>query len=168
MEQSRVAGSACIHGQADVSTPLLLTTAMPSLCADILLFAAYRWPMSKPSLMAETNDVFDQKPSNKYWVDVQVSTHRAWGSCRCAVRHAMTGWAHQRCTPAVSLRQHNSIRPSLTTGGILCGDAHQPSLAVTLVVCCAPTPPLRSATHPRTLRLVCPAAALGRLRQPRH
>lgn len=40
--------------------------------ADILLFAAYKWPMSKPSLMADTNDVFDQKPSNKYWVDVQV------------------------------------------------------------------------------------------------
>ena len=40
--------------------------------ADILLFAAYKWPMSKPSLMADTNDVFDQKPSNKYWIDVQV------------------------------------------------------------------------------------------------
>lgn len=25
---------------------------MNSSCADILLFAAYRWPMSKPSLMA--------------------------------------------------------------------------------------------------------------------
>ena len=48
--------------------PLLL----PSFPADILLFAAYKWPMSKPSLMAESNDVFDQKPSNKYWVDVQV------------------------------------------------------------------------------------------------
>ena len=48
---------------------------MNSSCADILLFAAYKWPMSKPSLMAETNDVFDQKPSNKYWVDVQLR----WG-----------------------------------------------------------------------------------------
>lgn len=45
---------------------------MNSSCADILLFAAYKWPMSKPSLMAETNDVFDQKASNKYWVDVQL------------------------------------------------------------------------------------------------
>lgn len=44
---------------------------MNSSCADILLFAAYKWNMSKPSLMADTNDVFDQKPSNKYWVDVQ-------------------------------------------------------------------------------------------------
>jgi pre-mRNA-processing factor 8 len=28
--------------------------------------------MSKPSLMADTNDVFDQKPSNKFWIDVQL------------------------------------------------------------------------------------------------
>ncbi|CAL8460792.1 g323 [Coccomyxa elongata] len=48
---------------------------MNSSCADILLFAAYRWPMSKPSLMADTNDLMDQKPSNKYWVDVQLR----WG-----------------------------------------------------------------------------------------
>lgn len=48
---------------------------MNSSCADILLFAAYKWPMSKPSLMADTNDVFDQKPSNKFWVDVQLR----WG-----------------------------------------------------------------------------------------
>ena len=31
--------------------------------------------MSKPSLMADTNDVMDQKASNKYWVDVQLR----WG-----------------------------------------------------------------------------------------
>lgn len=30
---------------------------MNSSCADILLFAAYKWNMSKPSLMADTNDV---------------------------------------------------------------------------------------------------------------
>jgi len=32
---------------------------MNSSCADILLFAAYKWQMSKPTLMAETNDVRD-------------------------------------------------------------------------------------------------------------
>lgn len=48
---------------------------MNSSCADILLFAAYKWPMSKPSLMADTNDVFDQKPGNKFWLDVQLR----WG-----------------------------------------------------------------------------------------
>ncbi len=31
--------------------------------------------MSKPSLMADTNDVFDLKPMNKYWLDVQLR----WG-----------------------------------------------------------------------------------------
>ncbi|KAL8155657.1 hypothetical protein AgCh_000888 [Apium graveolens] len=48
---------------------------MNSSCADILLFAAHRWPMSKPSLVAESKDVFDQKSSNKYWLDVQLR----WG-----------------------------------------------------------------------------------------
>ncbi|KAL3690748.1 hypothetical protein R1sor_004399 [Riccia sorocarpa] len=48
---------------------------MNSSCADILLFAAYKWPMSKPSLVSESKDVFDQKASNKYWIDVQLR----WG-----------------------------------------------------------------------------------------
>ena len=48
---------------------------MNSSCADILLFAAYKWTMSKPTLMADQNDLFDQKPSNKYWIDVQLR----WG-----------------------------------------------------------------------------------------
>ena len=48
---------------------------MNSSCADILLFAAYKWQMSKPSLLGEQKDVFDQKPSNKYWLDVQLR----WG-----------------------------------------------------------------------------------------
>ena len=48
---------------------------MNSSCADILLFAAFKWPMSKPSLVAESKDVHDQKPTNKYWVDVQLR----WG-----------------------------------------------------------------------------------------
>ncbi|CAN1132072.1 Pre-mRNA-processing-splicing factor 8B [Linum perenne] len=48
---------------------------MNSSCADILLFAAHRWNMSKPSLVAESKDVFDHKASNKYWIDVQLR----WG-----------------------------------------------------------------------------------------
>eukprot|EP00983_Pelagomonas_calceolata_P049680 1141629-Pelagomonas_calceolata.AAC.2 len=52
---------------------------MNSSCADVLLFAAYKWPMSKPSLMADTNDVFDQKPSNKFWIDVQLRCVLACG-----------------------------------------------------------------------------------------
>lgn len=52
---------------------------MNSSCADVLLFAAYKWPMSKPSLMADTNDVFDQKASNKFWIDVQLRCARGLG-----------------------------------------------------------------------------------------
>lgn len=48
---------------------------MNSSCADILLFAAHKWPMSKPSLVSESKDVFDQKASQKYWIDVQLR----WG-----------------------------------------------------------------------------------------
>ncbi|CAG9461905.1 unnamed protein product [Pedinophyceae sp. YPF-701] len=48
---------------------------MNSSCADILLFAAYKWPVSRPTLMADANDAFDQKATNKYWVDVQLR----WG-----------------------------------------------------------------------------------------
>lgn len=48
---------------------------MNSSCADVLLFAAFKWAMSKPSLVADTKDVFDQKAGNKYWVDVQLR----WG-----------------------------------------------------------------------------------------
>ena len=48
---------------------------MNSSCADILLFAAFKWAVSKPTLMAEQNDAFDQKPTQKYWVDVQLR----WG-----------------------------------------------------------------------------------------
>merc|ERR1719387_938818 len=48
---------------------------MNSSCADLLLFAAFKWLISKTSLMADVNDLFDQKPSNKYWLDVQLR----WG-----------------------------------------------------------------------------------------
>ncbi|GMH16201.1 hypothetical protein Nepgr_018042 [Nepenthes gracilis] len=43
---------------------------MISSCADVLLFSAHRWLMPKFSLVAETKDVFNQKASNKYWIDV--------------------------------------------------------------------------------------------------
>ena len=48
---------------------------MNSSCADVLLFAAYKWQISKPSLMGDSKDAFDQKSSNKYWLDVQLR----WG-----------------------------------------------------------------------------------------
>jgi pre-mRNA-processing factor 8 len=48
---------------------------MNSSCADLLLFAAFKWPISKTSMVSETNDIFDQKPTSKFWFDVQLR----WG-----------------------------------------------------------------------------------------
>ena len=48
---------------------------MNSSCADLVLFAAYKWQISKPSLLHERKDDFDGTLSNKYWLDVQLR----WG-----------------------------------------------------------------------------------------
>ena len=48
---------------------------MNSSCADIQLFASHKWPMSKPSLLADPKDVMDSTSSEKYWLDVQLR----WG-----------------------------------------------------------------------------------------
>ena len=48
---------------------------MSSSCADILLFAAHQWQVSKPSLLHSTADKFDHAISTKYWIDVQLR----WG-----------------------------------------------------------------------------------------
>ncbi len=45
---------------------------MNSSCADILLFASHKWPMSKPSLLADARDVSDNSTSDKYWLDIQL------------------------------------------------------------------------------------------------
>merc|ERR1711868_76905 len=46
-----------------------------SSCADILLFAAYKWNVSRPSLLADSKDVMDSTTTQKYWLDVQLR----WG-----------------------------------------------------------------------------------------
>ena len=48
---------------------------MNSSCADLVLFAAYKWPVSKPSLLHDTKDDYDGNTTNKYWLDVQLR----WG-----------------------------------------------------------------------------------------
>ncbi|KAL4464690.1 hypothetical protein ABPG74_011251 [Tetrahymena malaccensis] len=48
---------------------------MNSSCADILLYAAFKWPVSKPSLLHEQKDSYDGTTTNKYWLDVQLR----WG-----------------------------------------------------------------------------------------
>ncbi|WAQ81207.1 hypothetical protein PtA15_1A547 [Puccinia triticina] len=44
---------------------------MNSSCADILLFSAYKWNMTRPSLLTDSKDVLDGTTSQKYWLDVQ-------------------------------------------------------------------------------------------------
>jgi hypothetical protein len=65
---------------------------MNSSCADILLFSAYKWNITRPSLVTDVSspyskgyrnahflvqnkDVLDGTTSNKYWIDVQLR----WG-----------------------------------------------------------------------------------------
>jgi pre-mRNA-processing factor 8 len=48
---------------------------MNSSCADILLFAAFKWQISKPSLLYDSKDAYDGTTSTKYWIDVQLR----WG-----------------------------------------------------------------------------------------
>lgn len=48
---------------------------MNSSCADILLFATFKWPISKPSLLHEQRDQYDNITSSKYWIDIQLR----WG-----------------------------------------------------------------------------------------
>jgi pre-mRNA-processing factor 8 len=48
---------------------------MNSSCADVVLFAAYKWQISKPSLLHDSKDSFDGTTSSKYWIDIQLR----WG-----------------------------------------------------------------------------------------
>jgi hypothetical protein len=48
---------------------------MNSSCADILLFAAYKWSVSKPSLLTDKRDTMDGGTTQKFWIDVQLR----WG-----------------------------------------------------------------------------------------
>lgn len=48
---------------------------MNSSCADIILFASFKWQVSKPCLLHEAKEEYDGTTSNKYWIDVQLR----WG-----------------------------------------------------------------------------------------
>jgi pre-mRNA-processing factor 8 len=44
---------------------------MNSSCADVLLFAAFKWQISKPTLLHEQQrDNYDGTTTTKYWLDV--------------------------------------------------------------------------------------------------
>ncbi|KAL0079353.1 splicing factor Prp8 [Phycomyces blakesleeanus] len=48
---------------------------MNSSASDILLFAAYKWPVSRPSLLNDPKDIMDGPTTTKYWLDIQLR----WG-----------------------------------------------------------------------------------------
>ncbi|CEI92409.1 Putative U5 snRNP complex subunit Spp42 [Rhizopus microsporus] len=48
---------------------------MNSSASDILLFAAYKWPVSRPSLLNDPRDVMEGPTTTKYWLDIQLR----WG-----------------------------------------------------------------------------------------
>ena len=48
---------------------------MNSSCADLVVFAAYKWQVSKPSLLHDSRDDYDGTTTNKYWLDIQLR----WG-----------------------------------------------------------------------------------------
>lgn len=45
---------------------------MSSSTADIVLDGTYKWNVSKPSLLFDSNDSMDATTTNKYWIDVQL------------------------------------------------------------------------------------------------
>jgi pre-mRNA-processing factor 8 len=45
---------------------------MNSSCADILLFAGYKWSVTRPSLLHDSKDVIETTTTQKFWIDVQL------------------------------------------------------------------------------------------------
>ncbi|AAS50980.2 ABR207Wp [Eremothecium gossypii ATCC 10895] len=45
---------------------------MNSSAADVTLSSVYKWELSKPTLLHQTNDTFDFTSSSKMWIDVQL------------------------------------------------------------------------------------------------
>ena len=48
---------------------------MNSFCSDVLVIAAFKWQISKPSLISDNKDSYDGTTSTKFWLDVQLR----WG-----------------------------------------------------------------------------------------
>ena len=64
----------------------LFSSSFPLLsCADILLFASYKWQISRPSLITDANDNYDGTTSTRYWLDIQLR----WGDYDRSDRAAM-------------------------------------------------------------------------------
>ncbi|KIM54583.1 hypothetical protein SCLCIDRAFT_31017 [Scleroderma citrinum Foug A] len=74
-------------------------------CVDILLFSAYKWNITQPSLVTDNKDVLDSTTSNKYWIDVQF----CWGNFDL---HDIKQYTHTKFLDYVS--DSMSIYPSPT------------------------------------------------------
>jgi pre-mRNA-processing factor 8 len=83
---------------------------MNSSCADILLFSAFKWQISKPSLLTDNKEAYDGTTSTKFWLDVQLR----WGDYDS---HDIERYSRSKYLDYIS--DNMSIYPSPT--GILLG-----------------------------------------------
>jgi pre-mRNA-processing factor 8 len=82
---------------------------MNSSCADILLFAQYKWQVSRPSLLADSKDTQDSTATQKYWIGTLLlvleqylfrAVTQPWKLCRWP---ALSGKPHNESGPDVKL-----------------------------------------------------------------
>ena len=66
---------------------------MNSSCADILLFASYKWPISKPSLLAEAKDVMEGATATKHWYFPAAAAAAASGAAAAAANTVVSAAA---------------------------------------------------------------------------
>jgi len=85
---------------------------MNSSCADMLLFAAFKWNVAKPSLLHDNKDVYDGTTSTKYWIDIQLR----WGDYDS---HDVERYARAKFLDYTT--DNMSIYPS-PTGALMCID----------------------------------------------
>ncbi|CAI4219162.1 unnamed protein product [Parascedosporium putredinis] len=60
-----------IHESVVMDLCQVFDQELDSSCADILLFASYKWNVTRPSLLFDTKDVIEPATTNKFWVDLQ-------------------------------------------------------------------------------------------------
>lgn len=85
---------------------------MNSSCADLLLFAAFKWNIARPSLLHDSKDSYDGSSSTRYWLDVQLR----WGDYDS---HDVERYARAKFLDYTT--DNMSIYPS-ATGALLCVD----------------------------------------------
>ena len=82
---------------------------MNSSAADLVMFAAFKWQVSKPSLLHEARDAYDAATTTKYWLDVQLR----WGDFDS---HDVERYARQKFLDYTT--DNTSVYPS-QTGAII-------------------------------------------------